>query len=141
MLADLPPELLERVCNSCSEDSLKTLRLVSNHINAISTLFAFECIHLSVFKASLRSLEALSKSPSISRLVRTIECHPDILPSWTMADWESHIRDRIDTIRYFQNCLAEGMTHRKAETASEGLIPHTFTEEQLHAGYKAYTDR
>lgn len=146
MLAQIPLELLELICQQCNQESLRTLRLVDKRTNTASTPLVFERMYVSVFSNSVEKLGCLSRS-LLAKHVKAIDFIPDRLPMWNKRDWTNAVDFRPP---FLQWCEESGLARSRpgagqpypdrTEARKEyDLLPrHHFTQDQLNAGWLAY---
>lgn len=148
----LPDELLLLVAEQCDFATLKTLRLIKHHFNALTTPGVFEHFYMGFFERDFLNLYQLTRR-SLAQHVRTITFFPDVMPQYTCSEWKEEIDQRQPFPDYWQTCLQDvvgdstfkadeapmrGWYYRKAWREYDAMPKHDYSDDRLDQGWQAY---
>lgn len=144
MLTQLPQELLELICQQCTQESLRDLRLVDKRTNTASTPLVFERMYVSTFTNSISKLGHLSRS-LLSKHVKAIDFIPDRMPAWNKRDWTKAVDFRPPFSAWCEEIANSKPGVRQlfpdrteARKEYDRLPRHDFTQDQMKAGWLAF---
>lgn len=146
MLAQFPFELVELICQQCTQESLRNLRLVDKRTNSASTPLVFERMYVSIFSNSIDKLGCLSRS-LLSKHVKAIDFVPDRLPMWNKRDWTNAVDFRPPFSMWCEESgLAKSIpgvpqhfpNRTELRQEYDKLPRHNFTQDEMKSGWLAF---
>ena len=157
MGVELPPEILILICELCTEvrgicevcleerstftccvkKACMNLRLVSREWKNASTPFVFDNVQLRLFASSQRKFDELCHS-ELARYVRSMDFHPDLLPSWDKETWLSKVDLRPELYPHGQILSLNPAEDQRIHDAHDKLPRHNLSAEEIDAGWDAY---
>jgi hypothetical protein len=113
------------------------LRLVSREWKNASTPFVFDNVQLRLFASSQRKFKELCHS-EMAKYVRSVDFHPDLLPSWNKETWLSRVDTRPELHPRGHMLSLDPAEVQKLQDAHDKLPRHTLSTEEIDTAWEAY---
>ena len=150
----LPIEIVEKVCDFSTSNSLANLRLTSKKFNDVAFPRMVKDIHLVTMRPCFERLRTISKqSLQVRELVKSITWEMDMMleeehqgaedklisfEQWENKVYDDDLRDPEPEKPPADCSIHERRSYEKAYTKFLGQPRHKFTSQQLKRGWKEY---
>ena len=94
-MINLPPEVLESVCNQCDVATLKALRQVCKSLSQEATRKTFQVVTLDILPTSVSMLHLIAQNPLLSRYAKVLRVSMNLLRGFDLQAFRARFNTRV----------------------------------------------